>query len=140
MLASSLDGRPLTPGPLPDDARRALRTGAVTIAARVTTGNERPDFAPIVRLMTARGADRADSSEVAAIGERGCDAEMHLRVRANALLLRAPIVTVPRVFPCGGVRDRSRGEPEGDTMVVAGSRVGSELRVTAVEGKLYVLR
>jgi hypothetical protein len=82
--------------------------------------------------MAAHGADGADSSEVAAIGERGCDAELHLRVRANALLLRAPIVTVPRVFPCGGVRDRSRGEPEGDTMVVAGSRVGSELRLTAV--------
>jgi membrane protein YqaA with SNARE-associated domain len=125
VLAASLAGAPLPPGPLPAEARAALRAGAARLEARVTTGNERGDFAPIIRV---RGAD---SSELAAIGERDCDLEFHVWMRVSAMRLRGPAVTAPRVFPCGGLPDRARGEPEGDTMVVAGERDGSLLRVTA---------
>lgn len=126
LLGASLGGVPLPPGPLPERARAALRAGAARLEARVTTGNARDEFAPIVRVRSA------DSSDLAAIGERGCDLEFHLWSRVSDLRMRGPSVTVPRVFPCGGAVDRARGEPEGDTMVVSGERDGSLIRVTAL--------
>ena len=129
VLAVALDGTPLPAGPVPEPLERIVRdrfrAGDAVLAARVTTGNERGQFAPIARLRTT------DSSDVAALGEQGCDFEVHVRMHVHDIRMRDPALVAARVFPCGGLPDRALGEPEGDTMEVMGGRRGSELVLLA---------
>lgn len=134
LLSALIDGRPAPPGPLRDgDAvLDALRRQRLRLEVLATTGNERSEFAPIARVMQV---DRGrDTSELVAIGQRGCDAEFHVRLRVGGLRLRGPAIGVPRVFPCGGLSDRAQGEPEGDSIALTGLLEGSALRVTTVRG------
>jgi hypothetical protein len=145
VLAASLDGNRLAPGPLgplrPAAAGpyASYHSDAMSLEVVVTNGNKRATFAPIVRVAAPFGPnDRiGDGDEIVAIGENECDAEYHVRLRASALRLPSPGVTVPRVFPCGDATDAARGVREGDTTVVAGTvrdsrRGGRTLRVSAV--------
>ena len=118
LLDANLNGAPIPPGEAANTAelRQALASNQAIMAARILTGPQPAELAPIVSIFDG------EQREIVVLGQRGPDLIFRIRTRMFASGLRGPLVRFPDALTL----------PPGEAVTVSGGIVdrGWQLKVT----------